>query len=112
MTGGDFFSYIKTWLSNLFTCVKDFNNNSLEEVFVPLDDETTLNTKIVTEFKPIVPTEPTEPNEPTDYDELPELIPVEQLSSVDSEEYGSEQELEDIENSSDDDDENQYYYRD
>jgi len=106
MNCGEFLSYIKTWLSNLFTCLKDFNNNSLEEVFVPLSDDAAIVVENTNDFKPIVP------SETTDDDELPELIPVEQLPSVDSEEYGSEQELEDIENSSDDDDENQYYYRD
>lgn len=103
MNCGEFLSYIKTWLSNLFTCLKDFNNNSLEEVFVPLSDDAAMVVQNTNDFKPIVP---------TDDDDLPELIPVEQLPSVDSEEYGSEQELEDIENSSDDDDENKYYYRD
>jgi hypothetical protein len=111
MTGGDFFSYIKTWLSNLFTCLKDFNNNSLEEVFVPLADDAPIVVKNTNDFKAIVPD--VDENVDDKIDDLPDLIPIEQLPSVDDEEYGFEQELEDTDNSSnDDDDDNQYYYRD
>lgn len=99
----EFVSFVKTWFFNLFNCVKDFNNNSLEEVFVPLTDN-----KEVEIIVPEVDNSLIEPND-NEYADVPELLPIEQLPSVDNEEYGFEQELENIDTSSDDDD-YQYYY--
>jgi hypothetical protein len=102
----EFVSFVKTWFFNLFNCIKDFNNNSLEELFVPLDDDKEVEIVLPeSDFKPITPEEIDE------YADIPELLPIEKLPSVDNEEYGFEQELENIDTSSDDDYDYQYYYR-
>jgi len=95
MKCGEMVSRFSTWFLNLFK----FTNKSLEEVFVPLADDKEIVVELVNTV--IEPTENKKEDVSDTCDDIPELI------SVD-EEYGIEEELENIDNSLDDD--YDYYY--
>lgn len=113
MKCGEIVSYMKAWFFNLFNCIKDFNNNSLEEVFVPLSDDNE-GEIIAPELDNIAACSVLETievvlNNVSQFDDISETTISENCDKVDDkQEYGFEQELEDIDNSSDD--EYDYYY--
>jgi len=113
MNSGEFVSYMKAWFFNLFNCIKDFNNNSLEEVFVPLSDDKE-DEIVAPELDNIAASTILENidlvlNNVSQFDDVSETTNSENCEDVnDKEEYGFEQELEDINNLSDD--EYDHYY--
>jgi hypothetical protein len=102
-------SNFKTWFLNLFNCT----NKPLEEVFVPLSDNKEVEIIIPEVDNSLIIKPNVEKREEVDeYIDIPVLLPIEQLPYFDNEEYGFEQELEDIDNSSGDDDDgySNYYH--
>ena len=102
MSARDFFSYLYSILVNLCKCA--FKRTSLEEEFVQLSEQNV--DPIIDE---VVEPEDDDSGDEKQYEDLPELIPLETASNCDKEEYGSEKELDEIENSSEEYDN---YYRD
>ena len=82
----EFISFVKTRFFNLFNCIKEFNNNSLEEVFVPMAHDNA--------------DEIVESNLDNDASAIDDVVLDDVVSE--EEEYGFEQELENIDNYSDD----------
>ena len=115
MNPGEFVSYMKAWFFNLFNCLKDFNNNSLEEVFVSLSDDKEEEI-IVPESDNVAVSTVLETidlvlNNVSQFDDVSETSDTDNFEEVnDKEEYGFEQELEYIDQSSDDDEYGHYYH--
>lgn len=95
----EFISFVKTRFFYLFNCIKEFNNNSLEEVFVPIADD-----KADEIFLSELDKEASAIIEADDV-VLDDVVSEEE----EEEEYGFEQELEDIDNYSDDEYDNYYH---